>query len=130
MLQLKTKLMNRFNYSITIHFILNNKDYHSCWIYIQGPFRYNLFLLKTENWKHFSKTIFKCVNSAVEPIFNEKMAEKCMNSTKQCVNSNCIVWTVTSVLQLKRVQRKKKKKKAKMHPSQNVDAIISIQTAP
>ena len=29
-----------------------------------------------ENWKYCSKIIFKCVNSAVEPIFNEKVAEK------------------------------------------------------
>ena len=26
--------------------------------------------LKTENWKHCSKIIFKCVNSIVGPIFN------------------------------------------------------------
>ena len=30
----------------------------------------------TENWKHCSKINFKCVNSAIEPIFNEKVAEK------------------------------------------------------
>ena len=30
MLQLTTKLMNRFSYSITTHFIPSNKDYHSC----------------------------------------------------------------------------------------------------
>ena len=41
-----------------------------------GSFGYNLFLLKTENWKHYSKIIFKCVNSAVKPIFNKKVAEK------------------------------------------------------
>ena len=30
------------------------------------------------NWKHCSKIIFKCVNSAVRPIFNEKkVIEKC-----------------------------------------------------
>ena len=29
-----------------------------------------------ENLKHYSKIIFKCVNSTVEPIFNEKVAEK------------------------------------------------------
>ena len=32
--------------------------------------------LKTENWKHCSKIIFKCVNSAVGPIFNEKINKK------------------------------------------------------
>ena len=36
----------------------------------------NLLKLKIENWKHYSKIIFKCVNSIVEPIFNEKIAEK------------------------------------------------------
>ena len=29
-----------------------------------------------ENWKHSNKIIFKCVNNAVRPIFNEKVAEK------------------------------------------------------
>ena len=39
---------------------------------ISGPFGLNLLLLKlkTENWKHCNKIIFKCVNSAVGPIFN------------------------------------------------------------
>ena len=31
MLQLTTKLMNMFSYSISIHFILSNKDYNSCY---------------------------------------------------------------------------------------------------
>ena len=29
-----------------------------------------------ENWKHYSKIIFKYVNNAVEPIFNENFVEK------------------------------------------------------
>ena len=29
-----------------------------------------------KNWKHCSKIIFKYVNSVVESIFNEKVAEK------------------------------------------------------
>ena len=29
-----------------------------------------------ENWKNYNKIIFKCVNSAVEPIFNAKIVEK------------------------------------------------------
>ena len=29
-----------------------------------------------ENWKHCSKIILKCVNSAMRPIFNEKVDEK------------------------------------------------------
>ena len=45
-----------------------------------GPFGLNLLLLKfkTENWKHCSKIIFKCVNSIVGPIFN---IFKYLNST-------------------------------------------------
>ena len=35
-----------------------------------GSVRIQLILLKTENWKHCNKIIFKCVNSAVGPIFN------------------------------------------------------------
>ena len=29
-----------------------------------------------ENWKYYSKIIFKYVNSAVRPIFNKKITEK------------------------------------------------------
>ena len=35
-----------------------------------------LLKLKTENWKHCSKIIFKCVNSIVGPNFNEKVTKK------------------------------------------------------
>ena len=35
-----------------------------------------LLKLKTYCWNHCSKIIFKCVNSTVGPIFNEKVAEK------------------------------------------------------
>ena len=34
------------------------------------------YFAETENWKHCSKIIFKCVNSAVKPIFNEKIDKK------------------------------------------------------
>ena len=42
----------------------------------KGLFRYNLFLLKTKKWKHYSKIIFKYVNNVVGPIFNEKVTKK------------------------------------------------------
>ena len=35
-----------------------------------------LLKLKIENWKHYSKIIFKCMNSTVGPIFNEKVDEE------------------------------------------------------
>ena len=35
-----------------------------------------LLKLKIKNWKYCSKIIFKCVNSVMEPIFNEKVVEK------------------------------------------------------
>ena len=35
-----------------------------------------LLKLKIENWKHCSKIIFKCVNSTMRPIFNEKVVKK------------------------------------------------------
>ena len=34
------------------------------------------YFAETKNWKYYSKIIFKCVNSAVGPIFNEKVVEK------------------------------------------------------
>ena len=39
-------------------------------------FFYKLILLKTKNWKHCKKIIFKCMNSAVWSIFNENFVEK------------------------------------------------------
>ena len=35
-----------------------------------------LLKLKTYCWNHYSKIIFKCVNSAIGPIFNEKIDKK------------------------------------------------------
>ena len=35
-----------------------------------------LILLKIKNWKHCNKIIFKCVNSNMVSIFNEKVIEK------------------------------------------------------
>ena len=35
-----------------------------------------LLKLKTKNWKHYTKIIFKYVNSAIKLIFNEKIIEK------------------------------------------------------
>ena len=43
----------------------------------KGPFRYSWKLkTETETEKHCSKIIFKCVNSTVWPIFNEKSCWK------------------------------------------------------
>ena len=51
-----------------------------------------LILLKIENWKHYSKIIFKCVNSVVRPILMKVLlkkevcgsCEQCMRPTEQC----------------------------------------------
>ena len=61
-------MLRNCNGEITIpkHFLF----FGSVWI--------ELIFAETENWnrKYCSKIIFKCVNSIVRPIFNEKMAEK------------------------------------------------------
>ena len=93
---------------------------------------------ENENWKHCSKIIFKCVNSTVGPIFNEKNGWKVEfvgpwtmygyivhhGKVNLCgyysMNS---AWTVAALL-LKCV----KKKKAETRWKQNVDAISRIQT--
>ena len=35
-----------------------------------------IYFAETENRKYCNKIIFKCMNSTVRPIFNEKVAEK------------------------------------------------------
>ena len=35
-----------------------------------------IYFAETENRKHYNEIIFKCVNSAVRSIFNEKVSEK------------------------------------------------------
>ena len=73
------------------------------------------------NWKHCSKIIFKCVNNAVWPIFNEKIAEKWnLWIRKQCTNTLFIVEKSTSA-----AEQKKKKKKihtTKMQAQQSVES--------
>ena len=56
---------NNFSY----FFIIVQKQ----WFRIRSEIAY---YCKTENWKHYYKIIFKCVNSALKPIFNENFAEK------------------------------------------------------
>ena len=79
-----------------------------------GSIPIQLILLKIENWKHFSKIIFKCVNSAVGPIFNIFFLNKVvvglvnsalclLHSESMCMNNAVIVHT-----------RLKKKKKGNM----------------
>ena len=46
------------------------------------------YFTETENWKHCSKIIFKCVNSTVGPIFNEKIVKKWyLWIRKQCTDT-------------------------------------------
>ena len=57
-----------------------------------------------ENWKYCSKIIFKCMNSAVIPIFNESFAEKKIcGSCEQCTES-----TENALALLKCASKKKK----------------------
>ena len=70
------------------------------------PFEYN-WKLKTE--KYCNKIIFKCVNSIVRPIFNEKVDKKWyLWVHKQCTNALFMVEKVS----LYSWKKKKKKKKS------------------
>ena len=91
---------------------------------IMGPFGYNLFLLKTENWKYCSKIIFKCVNSTVRSFLMKKLLknevcgshEQCMGPTSVhsttyfAVNSARVdeKWTVNRLKSQKQRQEEKK----------------------
>ena len=84
------------------------------------------YFAKTENWKYCSKIIFKCMNSIVRPIFNEKMTEKwslwdlwtmheCTVHRRIFKSCSYCSWTVaiTAQVSLKRGLKWKKKKKKK-----------------
>ena len=100
-----------------------------------------LLKLKIYCWNYCSKIIFKCVNSTVGPIFNEKVVKKwnlwvhkqyimhCLSQKslhlrllfiEQYMNSNRVL--------PKRVKKKKKKTKTKTQNAdvQNVDPNIHI----
>ena len=72
------------------------------------------------NWKLYNKIIFKCVNSAVRPIFNEKVAEKwnlwvheqctdALFTVEKSTFATTVQWTVAAYS--KTLENKKKKKK-------------------
>ena len=76
-----THLLYTF-YHMNWNFNLKKNDLGSVWI--------GLILLKLKNycWNYCSKIIFKCVNSAVGPIFNEKIDKKWnLWVCKQCTDA-------------------------------------------
>ena len=76
------------------------------------------------NWKHCSEIIFKCVNSAMRPIFNKKVVENC-NLWDLWTVHVCTVHSWQN--QLLRAEPKKKKKRKTQR--RNADAsFIAIQT--
>ena len=83
------------------------------------------YFAKIENWKHCSKIIFKCVNSIVRLIFNEKVTEKwCLWVREQCTNA---LFTIEKSTKLALERKKKKKKKTE---NANVKRKSWIQTKP
>ena len=75
-------------------FTSNHNKYKSFTLTLLQP-KFLFFCLDTvENWKlktekYYSKIIFKCVNSIVRPIFNEKITEK----WNLWVHKQCTVYT-------------------------------------
>ena len=80
-----------------------------------------LLKLKTENWKHCSKIIFKCVNSIVGPIFNEKVDKKwSLWVHEQCISAPFIVEKST------KSALKKKNLKTRKVENVNVDVLSKL----
>ena len=76
---------------------------------------------KNWNWKHYSKIIFKCVNSAIGPIFNEKncwkvefvglwTVHRSLFTVEKSTFTAIVQWTVVALLPETREKRKKKEK--------------------
>ena len=83
-----------------------------------------IYFAEIENWKYCNKIIFKCMNSAVGLILNEKVTEKWnLWVHKQCTDTLFKDKKSTSA-----ATKKKKKKIAETRWKQNVDAISQIQT--
>ena len=89
------------------------------WIYLDRT-----YFAEIENLKHCSKIIFKCVNSAVRLIFNEKVAknwnlwvhEQCTDAlftVKKSTFAATVQWTIAALLQNVWNKRKKEKEKKK-----------------
>ena len=72
--------------------------------------------IKNWNWKYYSKIIFKCVNSIVWPIFNEKLLK---NEIYGSMNS---AWVYCSRLTWSNSTAEKKKKEKKK--SENANTTI------
>ena len=70
------------------------------------------YFAETENWKHYYKIIFKCVTSAIGPIFNGKIAEK-WSLWDSLTMHGCTVhcWKVKHMLLEKKKKKKGKKRK-------------------
>ena len=65
---------SQFN-TLSSHFISQQSIFAFHFV-SKGLFGYRL-LLKTKNWRHYSKIIFKCMNSVVGPSFKVIFAEFC-----------------------------------------------------
>ena len=108
----KKKIHKRVSFKVGKGNVLltwNVKNVHLEFVWIQ--------LIFAENWKYYSKIIFKCANSIVKPIFNEKVTKKW---------SLWDLWIMYRYIVNKRIVKshslKKKKKSAnRKMPTHNVD---------
>ena len=114
-------------------------DWWEVW-FLLGSIWIGLILLKLKIycWNHCSKIIFKCVNNAVRPIFNEKIDKKWICGSVNSARMYCSqktsqklwlpfmyrIWTVATCGEKTRVKKKKKKKEGRQ--KQNPDANPNI----
>ena len=85
-----------------------NPNYESVWIELI------LLKLKTENWKHCNKIIFKYMNNFVRPIVNKKVGEKWSSWNPWIVHGYTVHCWLGQQLWLK---QKKKKGKPRLKTS-------------
>ena len=62
------------------------------------------------NWKYCNEIIFKWVNSAVEPIFNRKMVEKCNLWDPWTVYVYCLQLTKSTIAGWTKKKKKRERK--------------------
>ena len=96
-----------------------------------GSIRIQLILQKTENRKHYSKVIFKCLNSAVGPIFNIFLKKGVVGPVNSALcllysESICMNSAVTIHMRKKKNGNAKLKTQMRNKPNSNGHVLMLI----
>ena len=80
------------------------------------------------NWKHCSEIIFKCVNSAVGPIFNKKLLKSVICRTVNSAHMHCSQLTKSTIAGwTKKKEKKREKRRGETHTPLSLQSEQSLK---